>query len=149
MKHHIADRDSFLKALAPLREAVFSGRDLVYSSEAGSLSFTLTREDPASRPGFLPGRRRPAWLQTVIHVRRIVSYKQYLAAGPDEVYVLDRGEVGRGGSELAFYFRPGDRAVMDVEQIDVTVEDAGRATAPPRKPQIVNPIVAKEKARRR
>jgi hypothetical protein len=38
---------------------------------------------------------------------------------------------------------------MDVEQIDVTVEDAGRATAPPRKPQIVNPIVAKEKARRR
>jgi len=145
----ITDRDSFLKAMAPLREATFTGADLVYDEEAREMTLALTREDRATgRQGLLPGRRKNSWLRTVIHVRRIVSYRQSLASGPDEVYVLDRAEVGRGGQEVAFYFRPGDRAVMDVEHIEARVEDAGRATAPPRKPVIVNPVVAKEKARR-
>ena len=33
-------------------------------------------------------------------MRRIVSYKQYLAAGPGDIYVLDRAEVGRGPAEV-------------------------------------------------
>src|SRR3989442_14719953 len=78
-------------------------------------------------------------------VRRITSYKQSLAGAPDDVYVFDRAEVGRAGQELAFFFRPGDRAVMDVESIDGFVEDAGRATAAPRAPVIQNPILKEEK----
>ncbi|MGH9869149.1 MAG: hypothetical protein ACREAA_13420 [Candidatus Polarisedimenticolia bacterium] len=149
MKQQISDRDSFLKAMAPLREATFTGADLAYDEKAREMTFTLTREDPSTRrQSFLPGLRRNSWLRTVIHVRHIVSYRQSLASGQDEVYVLDRAEVGRGGQELAFYFRPGDRAVMDVENIEAWVEDAGRATAPP-KAVIVNPIVAKDKAGRR
>src|SRR5688572_4094441 len=147
MKQQVSDRDSFLKAMAPLREGTFTGADLAYDENAREMTLTLTREDSsARRQGFLPGRRRNVWLRTVIHVSRIVSYKQSLASGPDEVYVLDRAEVGRGGQELAFYFRPGDRAVMDVEHIEAWVEDAGRATAPPRA-VIVNPIVAKDAAK--
>jgi len=56
------------------------------------------------------------------------------------VYVVDRGEVGRGGEELALYFRPGDRAVMDVARIDGALTDAGKATSMPRKPVVMNPL---------
>jgi hypothetical protein len=152
MAHHVTDRDSLLKAIAPLRDGLFLGTELAYDEKSRTLTLSLTCPDGAAAGGgrgfFLrPGKN--SYRRHAIQVRRIVSYKQYLAAGPDEVYVLDRAEVGRGGQELAFYFRPGDRAVMDVEQIDVRVEDAGRATAPPRKPGVVNPLLAKEKARRR
>lgn len=146
----VTDRDSFLKALAPLRDALFVGTDLVHDAAAGTMSLTVTCEDRASGGGrgFL---RRAGWKKhrrVVIHVRHIVSYKQYLTTGPSDIYVLDRAEVGRGGQELAFYFRPGDRAVMDVGQIDVRVEDAGHATSLPRRPDIINPVIAREKARR-
>ena len=150
MATHVTDRDSFLKALAPLRDSLFAGTDLVHDAAARTMTLTITCEDHSSGGGrgFIQRMGRTKHRRVVIHVRHIVSYKQYLATGPSDVYVLDRAEVGRGGQELAFYFRPGDRAVMDVEQIDVRVEDAGRATSLPRRPAIINPVIAKEKARR-
>ena len=153
MAQHVTDRDSLLKALAPLRDGLFLGTDLVYDEASHTMTLSLTCPDTAAAGGggrgfFLrPGKN--SYRRHAIQVRHIVSYKQYLVASLEEVYVLDRAEVGRGGQELAFYFRPGDRAVMDVDQIDVRVEDVGRATAPSRKPGVVNPLLAKEKARRR
>lgn len=152
MATHLTDRDSLLKAFAPLRDALFLGTDLVHDPGGRTMTLTLTCEDPGSSGkgrGFLLRSGKKRFRRVVIQARRIVSYKQYLATGPGDVYVLDRVEVGRGGQELAFYFRPGDRAVMDVEEIDVRVEDAGYASSMPRRPAAVNPILAKEKARTR
>lgn len=146
MKQDFSDRASFLKTISSLKEATFLGTDLAHDQAARTFTLTLTRADvSSSQKGGFFGARKPAYLKTVVTVRRVASYKQYLINGPEEVYVLDRAEVGRGGQELAFYFRPGDRAVMDVDQIDGMVEDAGRATAPPRKPATVNPIVKQER----
>ena len=146
MKHEFSDRASFLKAMISMKEATFYGHDLVHDEAAGTLAFTLTRPDPTrgGAGGFLASRK-PSYIKTLITVRRITGYKKYLAGEADDVYVFDRAEVGRGGQELAFYFRPGDRAVMDVESIDGFVEDAGRATSAPRKPVIQNPILKEEK----
>ncbi len=133
-----------MKAAVVLREANFVGSDLGYDKAAGTMRLALTRVDASTSRGLL-GARRAAWLRTVLTVRHIKQYKQSLAGATDDVYVFDRAEVGRGGQELAIYFRPGDRAVMDVEQIDGTIEDAGKATAPSRKPVTTNPLAAQEK----
>jgi len=146
MKQDFSDRASFLKALTALREAAFTGSDLIHHEPKRTVSLTLTRVDSSSSGiggGFF-GRRKPAYLKTVLTVRRVAAYKQSLALGPEDVYVLDRGEVGRGGQEIALYFRPGDRAVMDVEQIDGSVEDVGKATSAPQKPTVANPLATQE-----
>jgi hypothetical protein len=80
-----------------------------------------------------------------VTVRHITGYRQYLAGETDDVFIIDRVEVGRGGQELAFYFRPGDRAVIDVDQIGGTVVDVGKATSAPRRPAIRNPLHTEEK----
>ncbi|HKY32347.1 MAG TPA: hypothetical protein VJV23_07425 [Candidatus Polarisedimenticolia bacterium] len=145
MKCDFSDRASLLKAIAPLRDATFLGRELVHDAASRSVTLTLTRPDAAGRRpgGFFAGARRPSYLRTVVRIRRVVSYKQYLTAGPEDVYVLDRAEVERNGTEIALYFRPGDRAVMDVEGIEGMVEDAGKATSAPRRPPGVNPLAGK------
>ncbi len=145
MKQQFSDRASFLKMLSALRDATFFGRDLVFDEGTGTMTLTVTRTDTAGGGGGFPWGRKPSYLRTAITVRNILSYKQYLTAGQDDVYVLDRAEVGRAGRELAFYFRPGDRAVMDVAQIEGRVEDTGKATSAPRKPVIVNPLLSKER----
>ena len=146
MKQQFSDRASFLKTLSTLRDATFFGRDLVFDESTGSMTLTVTRTDTVGRPGgFLGGGRRPSYLRTSVIVRNILSYKQSLTAGEGDVYVLDRAEVGRAGSELAFYFRPGDRAVMDIAQIEGHVEDIGKATSAPKKPVIMNPLLKKER----
>ena len=146
MKQDFSDRATFLKAMTPMREATFYGHDIVYDEASRTMTFTLTRADQSrgGAGGFMAARKQ-IYIKTLITVRRISSYKQYLAGQPDDVYVFDRAEVGRGGQELAFYFRPGDRAVMDVEQIDGFIEDSGRVTAAPRSPTIQNPILKEEK----
>ena len=146
MKQDFSDRASFLKAMTGMKEATFYGRDLLYDELSRTLTLSITRVD-RSRGGagaFLVSRR-PSYIRTLVTVRRVTSYTQYLSGGPDDVYVLDRAEVGRSGQELSFFFRPGDRAVIDVEAIDGFVEDAGRATAAPRMPVIQNPLLKKEK----
>lgn len=149
MKHQFSDAASFLHAAAVLRGSTFQSDDLSWDEAAHTMTLTVTRPENPGQSGSRFFRRKEAYLKTAVTVRHITGYRQSLAGAAGDVYIVDRAEVGRGGHEIAFFFRPGDRAVMDVEQIDVTVEDAGRATAPPRKPQIVNPIVAKEKARLR
>ncbi len=145
MKQQFSDRASFLKAAGVLREATFFGRDLVHDKAAHTLVFTLTRADGSGGSGGFMGGRKTSYLKTVVTVKGITSYKQSLAGEIDDVFVFDRAEVGRAGQELAFYFRPGDRAVMDVEQITGSVEDAGKATSAPRRPVIVNPLVKEER----
>lgn len=148
MKRDFSDLASFLKATSVLREATFVGVDLTHDESTRSVRLAVTRPDDSTARGraggFLSGRR-PAYLRTELVIRQTVTYRQSLAHGPDEVYVFDRAEVGRGGSEISLYFRPGDRAIMDVEKIDGSVEDAGRATSAPRKPVIVNPILKQER----
>jgi hypothetical protein len=146
MKQDFSDRATFLKAMTSLREATFYGRDLVHDEAARTLSFTLTRTDQSKGgAGSFMASRKPAFIKTLVTVRHIGSYTQYLSGGADDVYVLDRAEVGRAGKELAFFFRPGDRAVMDVDSIEGFVEDAGRATSAPRKPVIQNPLLKQER----
>ena len=145
MKQQFSDRTSFLKAVGVLREATFLGSDLVHDKAAHTLVFTLTRADGSGGAGGFLGGRKTSYLKTIVTVKGISSYKQSLAGEVDDVYVFDRAEVGRSGQELAFYFRPGDRAVMDVDQITGSVEDAGKATSAPRRPTIVNPIVKEER----
>jgi len=146
MRQNFSDRASFLKATVPLRNASFYGTDLVYDKAAGTLTFALTRVDASQggAGGFL-GSRKASYIRSGVTVRHITSYTQSLAGQPEDVYVFDRAEVGRGGQELAFFFRPGDRAVMDVEQIDGFVEDEGRATSAPRQPVIENPLMKEER----
>ncbi|HET9482111.1 MAG TPA: hypothetical protein VFP98_10175 [Candidatus Polarisedimenticolia bacterium] len=145
MKQDFSDRASFLKATAQLRDATFLGNDLSYDEAARTMTLTVTRDASQGGAGGFLGTRKRSWLRTVITIRRIEAYKQYLAGEPDDVYVLDRTEVGRDGREVAFYFRPGDRAVMDVGAIEGSVEDSGRATSAPRKPVILNPLVKEER----
>jgi len=148
MKQDFSDRASFLKAAHALKDATFYGRDLVYDEESRTMTLTVTRVDPSTSGmgggGFF-GARKPAYLKSVVTVRHIATYRQSLTDGDDDVYVVDRAEVGRGGEELAFYFRPGDRAVMDVERIDGVIVDAGKATSMPRKPVVMNPLLKKER----
>src|SRR5687768_15771057 len=92
MAQHVTDRDSLLKALAPLRDGLFFGTDLVYDEQSRTMTLTLTCPDTASAGGgghgfFLrPGKN--SYRRHAIQVRRIVSYKQSLVADPGEVYVL-------------------------------------------------------------
>lgn len=146
MKQEFSDRASFLKAAVVLREATFYGTDLVHDERTHTLTLSLTRAEPSGGSSGFFGGRKSAWLRTVLTIRKVTGYKQSLALEQDDVYVFDRAEVGRGGAEIALYFRPGDRAVLDVEQIDGTLEDTGRATSVPKKPVIRNPL-AEEEAR--
>ena len=91
------------------------------------------------------GERRRTSTRVVIAVRGAGNYRQSLTAGPDAVYVLDRAEVGRGGREIAFYFRPGDRAVMDVERIDGEVRHTGEPVTAHRRPDVVNPLATSKR----
>ena len=135
-----------MKAVSCLRDATFMGHELVHDEPSHTVTLTLTRSDSAKGSNFaLFGGKKQTYLRTVIKIRSVVSYKQFLTAGPDEVYVFDRGEVERAGEELSFYFRPGDRAVMGVEQIDGSLEDVGKATAPPKSPIIENPILTQDR----
>ncbi len=122
------DPETFLARLAPLREATFSGTDLHHDAARGTMSLRLRR--PA-------GRRAE---HVVVTVRGVDNYRQSLTHGPGGVYILDRVEVGRGGREIAFYFRPGDRAVMDVDRIDGTLEGSGDAVSPHDRPVVLNPL---------
>ncbi len=126
-----SDPGSFLTALSPLREATFTGRDLV-CDPSGSVTLTLAAPDAPTRRG--------VFRKVIVTVRGARNYRQSLTAGLDAVYVLDRAEIGRGGREIAFYFRPGDRAVMDVDGIDGSVRHTGEAVAPQDRPAIVNPL---------
>jgi len=144
MKQEFSDRASFLKAMTPLRDASFYGSELVHDKASGTFTLTLTRADASRGGGFLSSRKT-FYIKTLVTVRRITSYTQYLVGPAEDVYVLDRAEVGRGGLELSFYFRPGDRAVMDVEHIEGVVEDTGRVTSAPRQPVIQNPLLKEEK----
>jgi hypothetical protein len=146
MKQDFSDRASFLKAMIPMREGTFHGRDLVYDEPTRTFTLTVTRVDQSKggAGGFMSSRK-PAFIKTQITIKAVTSYKQFLTGDPDDVYVFDRAEVGRGGQEVAFFFRPGDRAVMDVETISGVIEDSGRATAAPRSPVIQNPILKEEK----
>jgi len=137
-----SDRASFLKALAGLAEGTFLGSDLVYDKASQRMTLTVTHQEgggAGQRGGFFGGRK-PTYLKTVVTVNHITRYKQSLTEGIQDVYVLDRAEVGRGGLELSLYFRPGDHAVMDVERIDGSVEDTGRVTHAPKKPVVKNPL---------
>lgn len=128
-----SDAASFQAALDPLKEATFEGRDLVCDA-SGTVTLALA----------VPEGRR-ASTRVVITVRGAGNYRQSLTAGPDAVYVLDRAEIGRGGHEIAFYFRPGDRAVMDVERIDGEVRHTGEPVAPHRRPAVVNPLAPQKR----
>jgi hypothetical protein len=130
------DPGSFLAALSPLREATFHGRDLVCDA-SGVVTLTLASSETAARR-----LGRQACQRVIVTVRGARNYRQSLTAGPDGVYVLDRAEIGRGGREIAFYFRPGDRAVMDVEAIDGSVRRTGEEVPPHERPAIVNPLAA-------
>jgi len=138
MSHHditsFSDPGSFQTALSPLREATFTGRDLVCDPSG---CMTLTLAVPAVPPRRLARR---VFHKVVVTVRGARNYRQSLTAGPDAVYVLDRTEVGRGGHEIAFYFRPGDRAVMDVDGVVGSVRHTGEAVAPQVRPAIRNPL---------
>ena len=129
------DAASFQAAVLPLREATFNGQDL---SCDPSGNVTLALSVPAAAAGGLTGRR--AFARVVVTVCGGFNYRQSLIAGPNAVYILDRAEIGRGGHEIAFYFRPGDRAVMDVERIEGSVRHTGERVAPQTRPTIANPL---------
>lgn len=135
------DREAFLKVMAPLSSGTFAGTDLVYDEASRTMTLTLTHPEQAGRSLF--GRRRHPRIR--ISVSKIASYKQYLTGRVEEAYVLDRAEVGRGGEELCFYFRPGDRAVMDVSRIDVSVVETGEQAVPHRPPAVVNPLLHQDR----
>lgn len=131
--------------MAALREATFHGHDLVHDEAAGTVTLTLTRPESPDQPGSRFFRRKASYVRTMVTVRHVTGYRQYLAGETDDVFILDRVEVGRGGQEIAFYFRPGDRVVMDVDQIAGKVEDVGKGTSAPRRPNIRNPLLAEER----
>ena len=133
-----------MHAAAVLREATFQSDDLVWDEVAATMRLTVTRPENPGRSGGLFFRRRAAYVRTAVTVRYIIGYRQSLAGEPGAVYIVDRAEVGRGGHEIMFFFRPGDRAVMDVDHIAGTVEDVGRVTAAPRMPVIRNPLLTQE-----
>ncbi len=142
MQTHFSDRASFLAAVAPLREAIFAGVDLSYDPDARTMTLTLTHtmdRSGAGRKLFASGLQR-----SCITVRGITTYRQYLTGLDRDGYILDRAEVGRGGQELAFYFRPGDRAVMDIASIQGHVELLGPARSAPRPQPNVNPLMKAE-----
>ena len=140
MRTQFKDRATFLEALAPLRNALFEGSDLAYDAAARTLTLTLTHSGQAGSGLFSRGGLQ----RTRVTVRRIAAYKQSLTSDTRDAYILDRAEVGRGGQELAFYFRPGDRAVMDVEAIEGDVEVLGAAHSAPRPQPNVNPLMKQE-----
>ena len=127
------DTHAWHGAFTALRDATFNGRDLVHDEAANTFTLTVTRPESQDHSGSLFFRRKPSCVRTSVTVRHITGYRQYLAGETDDVFIIDRVEVGRGGQELAFCFRPGDRAVMDVGQITGTVEDVGKATSAPRR----------------
>lgn len=132
-----SDAGSFLSAMSPLRECTFEGRDLA-CDPAGNVTLALAVPDAA---------RRGSFTRTIVTVRGAGNYRQSLTAGPAAVYVLDRAEVGRGGREIAFYFRPGDRAVMDVERIEGSVRGTGERVPPHKRPAIANPLAPAARGR--
>ncbi|HEY3175439.1 MAG TPA: hypothetical protein VGK94_06705 [Candidatus Polarisedimenticolia bacterium] len=146
MKQHFSDRASLLHAMTAVRDSTFHGLDLVHDEAAGTFTMTVTRPDAPDSPGSRFFRRKASYIKTMVTVRHVTGFRQYLAGEKDDIFIVDRVEVGRGGQEVAFYFRPGDRCVMDVDQIAGSVEDVGKATAAPRRPAIRNPLVAEEKA---
>jgi len=125
-----SDTVSFLEALAPLREATFEGTDLTWDAADGTMRLALS---------WAPSPRGAAY-RVIVTVRGAGNYRQSLTNGPASTYVLDRVECGRGGHELSFYFRPGDRAVMDVERIDGTVERTTGKAKRHSRPAGVNPL---------
>jgi len=135
------DTGAILAALEPLYEGTFRGRDLEYDPARRSLKFTLTHPAPAGR-GLFGGRRHQ---RMAIHVGHITSYKQFLTGDEGSVYILDRAEIGRGGRELTFYFRPGDRAAMDVGRLEVSVEPTGELEPPHKVPPVVNPLASRDR----
>ena len=136
-----ADRESFLKVMAPLAGGTFKGTELSYDETSRTMTLALTHPVEAGRS--LLGRRRHPRVR--ITVFGITSYKQSLTGDAESVYVLDRAEVGRGGQELCFYFRPGDRAVMDVSHIEVSVAETGELASPHKPPAVVNPLLHEER----
>jgi hypothetical protein len=142
MNNAFSDRATFLAALAPLSGALFTGGDLSYDAAARTMTLTLTHQGGGGAGAGLFGRKGLQTSRVTVH--RIESYKQSLTGAEHEGYVLDRAEVSRGGRELAFYFRPGDRAVMDVAAIDGTVEALGAAASAPRRQPNVNPLMKEE-----
>ena len=144
MKQQFSDAISFLHAVAALREATFQSTDLIWDEAVLTMKLTVTRPENPGQSGSLFFRRKAAYVRTMVTVRHITGYRQSLAGQAGDVYIVDRAEVGRGGHEIAFFFRPGDRSVMDVDHIAGTVEDVGRATAPPRVPVIRNPLLSQE-----
>ena len=133
-----------MHAVTALREATFQSADLIWDEATHTMTLTVTRPENPGRSGSFFFRRKQAHVRTTVTVRHITGYRQSLAGEVGDVYIVDRAEVGRGGHEIAFFFRPGDRSVMDVEHIAGTVEDVGRATAAPRLPVIRNPLLSQE-----
>src|SRR5678816_562404 len=90
MKQDFSDRATFLKAMTPMREATFYGHDVVYDEASHTMTLTLTRADQSrgGAGGFMAARKQ-IYIKTLITVRRITSYKQYLAGESADVYVFD------------------------------------------------------------
>src|SRR4249920_3561401 len=132
MNNAFSDRATFLAALAPLSGALFTGGDLSYDAAARTMTLTLTHQGGGGTGAGLFGKKGLQTSRVTVH--RIESYKQSLTGAEHEGYVLDRAEVSRGGRELAFYFRPGDRAV----------EALGAAASAPRRQPNVNPLKKEE-----
>lgn len=149
MKHRFTDRSSLVEAMAVMREATFLGRDLVFDEPAGVLELTVTRLEAGGGPRGLLGGRKGSWLLTRVSVHNVTACTRSLTGEEEDVYVLDRTEVGRGGQEITLFFRPGDRVLLAVDRIDGTVEDIGKATAPPKSPVVMNPLLKKERESRR
>ena len=144
MKEHFSDATSFLQAAVVLREATFQSTDLLWDEPARTMTLTVPRPSNPGKPGGFFFRRKAAYVRTTVTIHQITEYRQSLAGEPGDVYIVDRAEVGRGGHEIAFFFRPGDRAVMDIEKIAGVIEDVGPAAAPPRRPVIRNPLLTQE-----
>lgn len=145
MRQEFSDRSSLLHAMAAVREATFHGREIAHDEASRTVTLTVTRAENPGQPGSRFFRKRASFLRTAITVRHVTGYQLSLAGEPEDIYILDRVELGRGGQEIALYFRPGDRAVIDVDQITGSVEDVGKATSSPRRPVIRNPLAAEER----
>ena len=138
-----------MKAMALVRDATFHGQDLVFDESSRTLGLTVTRlESAGGGTRGLFGGRRGSYLKTHVSLRQVTACTRSLTGEEEDVYALDRTEVGRGGQEVTLYFRPGDRVVLDVGRIDGALEDIGRATAPPKRPVVMNPLLKKERESR-
>lgn len=145
MRETFSDGTTFLKLARQIRGGLFAGPDLAFDKAAGTLRLRVTcpeNEQAGGLRSLLP--RRPSWRIRVLEMTGVLRYRQSLTGGLEEVYAVDRCEVERSGTEITLYFRPGDRAVIEVDAIHGTLTDSGRATAIPKKPRTHNPLLAEE-----